>query len=544
MNERIEDAEFGPEIPATSFSWWPDEPLQWALDRWIQLLGITFLLIGVGFLFKYTYDHGLLVPPLRVLCGAAIGGGLAIAGWRLRDTRRPLAHVLLGGASATLYVTLYAASELYSLIPGAVAFAGFIGVTMATFVVSITQRGVVLANIATIAAFLTPFVLDVPLVADPQLKDLGTIAYMCIVLTGSTAIYLFNGWRSLLVISAAAIWPYLGLVALGASTPLENGVAQAAIVFAWLATAVVPVARAYLSPGNRSDRTVAHICTLAVPGVAMLVSWLLWHDVDANWGIISLALAGTYAAASLFLRRDRDRFGELATTHSLVAAGLATLGFTAWFAGPTLMLALLIEGVVLCWAGFRLAPAHAALGAGSIWQEHRLFQIIGHALLATVLVDSVMLFVPSASGTPFLNPEGLQLVATSVGLWLVGQTHEQDAVGPGFEWAAHLLLLATILHQTGPMQYGDLVATACWGVYSLALITVGLTGRVNSRQWMGLSALLLTAGKLLFVDMSGAETLWRVLLFMAFGAALLFLSYLAPRWNDSGESPAEPPATA
>lgn len=98
----------------------------------------------------------------------------------------------------------------------------------------------------------------------------------------------------------------------------------------------------------------------------------------------------------------------------------------------------------------------------------------------------------------------------------------------GFEWAAHVLFLAAALHQSAELAHGDLIATAIWGAYSIALISAATIRVSVARQWMGISALMLAALKLLFVDMHGAETLWRVLLFIAFGVALLALSYWAP----------------
>ena len=48
----------------------------------------------------------------------------------------------------------------------------------------------------------------------------------------------------------------------------------------------------------------------------------------------------------------------------------------------------------------------------------------------------------------------------------------------------------------------------------------------------GLIALCLVVGKLLLVDVSQLEAVWRVLLFMGFGAIFLVLSYLFPSlWN-------------
>jgi uncharacterized membrane protein len=50
-------------------------------------------------------------------------------------------------------------------------------------------------------------------------------------------------------------------------------------------------------------------------------------------------------------------------------------------------------------------------------------------------------------------------------------------------------------------------------------------------QVAGLLTIVLTAGKLLVFDLGSVATIWRVILFLAFGAVLLVISYVVAKAN-------------
>ncbi len=97
-----------------------------------------------------------------------------------------------------------------------------------------------------------------------------------------------------------------------------------------------------------------------------------------------------------------------------------------------------------------------------------------------------------------------------------------------YRYIIHGLALLYLHDQATLAAHGDILATACWGIYAIALLVAGLSGAVRQLKYVGLATVILAAAKLLVVDMAGTETIWRVLLFLGFGGALLALSYFAP----------------
>ena len=95
-----------------------------------------------------------------------------------------------------------------------------------------------------------------------------------------------------------------------------------------------------------------------------------------------------------------------------------------------------------------------------------------------------------------------------------------------YRLAAHVGLLAWLARELGTLPGGDGWVSASWGAYALLLMVPGLVTGNHALRICGLTTLFLTVGKLLLVDLARVDPLWRILLFMAFGAVFLVLGYL------------------
>ena len=68
-------------------------------EFWLNKIGIILLLLGLGFLFKYSVDQDWVTPLVRVSFGLVLGIGLIGFGMRLPQSKRVLSQVLMGGVS-------------------------------------------------------------------------------------------------------------------------------------------------------------------------------------------------------------------------------------------------------------------------------------------------------------------------------------------------------------------------------------------------------------------------------------------------------------
>jgi len=106
---------------------------------------------------------------------------------------------------------------------------------------------------------------------------------------------------------------------------------------------------------------------------------------------------------------------------------------------------------------------------------------------------------------------------------------ESSLVKRVYRIAAHVAFLAWLVTQFGPMEYGQELISLSWGIYGIVLLLLSLRLGEKGVQLAGLATLGLVAAKLLLVDMAQLDVIWRILLFMGFGAAFLGLSYLINR---------------
>src|SRR5262249_39378996 len=85
--------------------------------------GVVVLVFGVSCLLRYVAEHSHVSIEWR-LTGVAVAGLVLLGlGWRVRDGRRAYALALQGGGVGILYLTVFAAFRLFTLLPSGAAFA-------------------------------------------------------------------------------------------------------------------------------------------------------------------------------------------------------------------------------------------------------------------------------------------------------------------------------------------------------------------------------------------------------------------------------------
>ena len=288
------------------------------LPVWIG--GVALAFAGF-FLVKYSIENELIGPAMRVVLGGMLGGGLIVAahwvGGRSRvESAGRIAQSLAGAGIAVLYVSAYAASALYDLVPPLIGFAALAGVTGIAVVLSL-RHGPPIAMLGLLGGFLTP-----ALVRSDHPSAMLLFLYLYVV------------FASLMIIVRRRGWWLLALPAL-------------LIAFGWVIAWV-------LSDAFRPDETVwAGLFLAAVAGTLVAASRERYSAElagAASWrGLLSLrnrafllntlALAGAFALMAVlafnaeFGAQDWVLFGLLAVGAVALAAFDAPLyGYAPWAA--------------------------------------------------------------------------------------------------------------------------------------------------------------------------------------------------------------------
>lgn len=509
--------------PRAARGGWKTPALLEGGDPW-RWIGIALLLFGVAFLFKYSIDRGWLTPPVRVGFGLVLASALLWISDRLPDERRAFGRILDGGAVATLYITGFAAFQLYALVPHGMAFAFLVGVTLLALWLSLRSDDTVLAVIGVAGGLGTPFLLQQGHGSIP-----GLVAYTCLVLAGAGAIFLARGWSALLGVAAAGGWLVLGMglwdASLPASAPSPDRVAlQLGIAFAGLLLWSLPLLRALRSePGPRASVATGSVYVAAVstPLIAVALSSTLWEASRNTWGWIVLAAAAFFGVIAAALAQS-PRARQEAPAQALSAFVLLTVAFALLLEGSWLVVALAAEGLAL--------HVLAARG-GDRWTG-----LVAHALFAFVYTVVAERLVAGSEQLPRLvNGRALSDLFVIVTAAWVSTRLRDKGLGTVYRLGAHIALLGWFARELSGLENGQGLVTVAWGAWALVLLVMGLRRDDAGLRTAGRLTLFVVVAKLFLVDLREVETLWRIVSFLGFGAVFLGLSYwLRDLWKPAG----------
>jgi uncharacterized membrane protein len=170
-------------------------------ENLISKIGIVITVIGAAIGVKYSIDHQLISPLMRVLLGYFLGIALLGTGISLRRKYENYSAVLISGAMTTFYFMTFAAFSFYQLISQATAFVMMVIFTVFTVLAAIKLNKQVVAHIGLVGAYAVPFLLG-----DDSSNAGILFGYMAIINAGILAISFLKYWKSLFYASFILTW--------------------------------------------------------------------------------------------------------------------------------------------------------------------------------------------------------------------------------------------------------------------------------------------------------------------------------------------------
>src|SRR5450432_319810 len=176
-------------------------------SHWLNRIGITALLIGISYFLKFAFDSNWIGPAGRVTIGLLAGIAVVVWSERFRSKGyKAFSYSLKAVGIGALYLSLWAAFQVYSLIPSGTAFVMMLAVTAATAAMALTQDAPLLAAFALTGGFTTPLLLSTG-----QNREVALFAYVVLLDLGTSFLVVFKPWRRLLVMSyAGTLLLYVG----------------------------------------------------------------------------------------------------------------------------------------------------------------------------------------------------------------------------------------------------------------------------------------------------------------------------------------------
>lgn len=163
-------------------------------------LGGLALFLGVTFFVKYSFEHDLIPPAVRVALGFVFGTGLVVGGLKIsREKYAITAQTLIAAGIVSLYAVTFACRSIYHFeffgpVP---TFLLMTLITATAFVLAVRLKAQVVAVLGMLGGFLTPVLLSTG-VDNPG----GLFGYLALLDAGLVAVVLGTGWRYLVPLSA------------------------------------------------------------------------------------------------------------------------------------------------------------------------------------------------------------------------------------------------------------------------------------------------------------------------------------------------------
>lgn len=163
-------------------------------------LGGIAAFLGAAFFVKYSFEHDLISPEVRVALGFLFGLTLIVGGLRIPRERYAItAQTLIATGVVTLYAVTFACHSVYHFAFFGL-FATFLvmtGITAAAFLLAVRLEARVIAVIGMLAGFLTPVLLSTG-------KDNpgALFGYLALLDAGLIAVALHRRWWFLVPLAA------------------------------------------------------------------------------------------------------------------------------------------------------------------------------------------------------------------------------------------------------------------------------------------------------------------------------------------------------
>jgi len=516
-------------------------------SHWLNRIGIAALLIGVSYFLKFAFDNNGIGPAGRVTIG--ILAGISVVVWSERFRARgykAFSYSLKAVGIGTLYLSLWAAFQVYSLIPGGVAFVMMLAVTSAAAAMALAQDSQLLAAFALTGGFSTPLLLSTG-----QNREVALFCYVALLDLATLFLVVFKPWRRLLVMSyVGTLLLYVGWYSsFYTRSQLPLTLAFATLFFA--SFAIAPLVT--LQPEHEAPlfASIPAILAFLNAAVYFLQAYVMIEEVDkTDMAWFALVLAAVYVFLSRQVHTRKITPGSTQILHFLhlaLALGFITVAIPIRLDAHWITIGWFVEAGILLWVADRVQSELLnifALGALVLGIARLLLidnfnttALIFNMRMATYTVAVVVLGAVAWYAARRADEAGRMVAAVAVValnvLALVALSHEVA------DYYSRQMSLPQPGRRQGYAAYSsdwrriqierDFTYSALWMAYGAMLMVVGFFRRSAFVRWQALVLIAATIVKVFVYDVSQLDRGYRIVSFIVLGALLLAISFVYQR---------------
>jgi uncharacterized membrane protein len=372
--------------------------------HWLNRVGIVALLVGVSLFLKFAFEGKWVGPTGRVIIGLAAGAAtISWSEWFRIRGYRIFSFSLKALGLGVLYLSLWAAFQVYYLIPWTVAFLAMVTVTAATAALALWQGSEILAVFALIGGFATPVLLYTG-----ESREIQLFSYIAILNVANLLLAGYRAWRRLLLVSlvATSILYFSWHLIFYRSNELTPTLLFATAFF--LVFMVAPLVESIVRPEASAHSKILIAVALLNSSAYFLALYLTLGRTDKTtlaWYAVALGAAYAIVGGFLFPKLRPNAASKLRRLHLALSTAFITLAIAAYFGSLGISLGWFMQAAALMTIGFwrrstfvrwqaliLIAVATTKVFVYDIWGLQQAYGIVSFILLGVLLLAVSFLY--------------------------------------------------------------------------------------------------------------------------------------------------------
>ena len=526
--------------------------------NWLAIIGVIAVFIGTAFFLKLAFENDWINQTNRILLGVFGGAVFLAIGEIWRNKYASYFNIITGCGIAILYLTIFSAYALYSMIGYYFAVAFLFVATILAVLQALRNNSITLAVLGVVGAFAAPFVLLAFDGIDFMQSSVGSVDWLLYIILIDLGVIFLATFRNWSWFTFIALIGSLLSYAVWASENFDNVsllVSQGGISVIFLLILGSTMLFNYLwkRPAKGFDYSLILINSAAFLFITYMNMW----DSHREWlGALTIVIAGLYASLSYISYRSRLQNNDFSTFLLGISAVFLGIAFPVHFQydAPIVLIAWSIEGMVLTWLSIRM----------NVWQI-RFYAIFTYS----VMIVSLTVFFTSIdleNFAPILNSR-FATFATAIfsmyaSFYLIRQKMILDPgslrvfffrssmiriekLAAGLLIAANFLTIWILSAEIISVVDSDLVnlnnevgnyvkslsLSLLWAVYASIILISGIVFKLPKFRVSGLLLLAIPVIKLFLYDTFQLDQIYRVVAYFSLGAILLLGGLLYQRFN-------------